>query len=631
MVLNLQTRTLSGGYRDTGVSNRGGARGRRSSLSPPNPNLYVRTNLATPQSHSSAPPASASLPMLPPLHSTISTTMPSSTGYVKQQQMQQRGSALGLNGSSIGSRRIVHTTPTPQEPPQQRHFFTTPRTSNVNVPGHATTSLEPSGIIASAGSGSLSGISSSDHGAMTTTDERNPPSTSMRGTAYDSIGDNNSGGNSSSVESYDEFADKVRSEMRRVSSDMLLDTSGRKTTMGGGNMSTSGRSPPLHVNVGSSSGGRQQWSRDSPRTVERNALLERTRVLEDELAQKDVDIISLHGERLRTEDVMDQCKRLEQLNGDLRLQLSDRDSQISELREQLRSMKDITDRTIASEKDGMEQTHKQDLERLEKEYEEALTKTVRENDDLQRLLSETENRAAEIRDEARNRDDEILELRDENDALRAENEAMRQLADVAENDVRMREVLIKELESDFEDAVNEKMRLETAIADKNENYKNLVEEKVQLDRDNAELRHELDSLMEEYDEMKQRMVLLNDVTDALECAVDEKQSALYAKDDAMNDLNALRDEMDGMQRALKTALAERETALAEHSELLREHTRMASTKESNVHMIETLTRQRDKMSDIIAKYQEEIRELEGEKTELKSQRDDLKEELICVL
>lgn len=626
----------------------------------------------------------------------------------------------------------------PPQPPQ--HFFNTPRGI-----------VNDSGMMATGGSDSITTWSRSE-------DSRNP-STENR---------------SSGGESYDDFSAKVRSEMRKVQADMRGGGIGSDVHVGHhprqvvhSNLpndppksvlkesmrplyprpaATSAVAEPLkgtqsnHCHDDQSIQNRRGTSKSShlfhdsqvphqndenesrrgdeyKQLVERNKqVVERNKILERELAEKDCEIASLHSERrggrLGEEHAMERNAHLEQRNKQQEQKLVGKDAEIAELTRQLQATEEAAQVTIASEKARAAQTHAQDLDTVEMEFEHALAVHTRENEILQKELVSMQTAIDEIiQDQTHDQMEEIHMLQKENEILRNENDDMKNIVDIAEQDVKLlekenedikhiadtaqqdvellrkenedmkhmadtaqqdvelRQRTLKELESDYEDVVKEKMRLETVAADKTNNYKHLLEEKIRHERDNEELKHEmhcmteeydmmkgrlvvmagmerdneelkdeLHCMTEEYDVMKGRLVLLAELSDALEVALDEKQNALVEKEDAIIGYNKLRNEQtilqcakESMIQALNAALAEKEDAIVQYNELMREHTMLQSTKDSKLHVTEMVTRQRDKMSIMMDKYQEEIEELKGQNVDLREQRDDLKEELICVL
>lgn len=193
--------------------------------------------------------------------------------------------------------------------------------------------------------------------------------------------------------------------------------------------------------------------------------------------------------------------------------------------------------------------------------------------------------------------------------------------------------------------------------------------KGQRNRDHKELEYELHCMTEERDVMKGRVVLLGETAEALEVALGEKQRVLLEKEEAVmesdklwNDYQTLLSVKDSVQQALTAAHVEKgdyEDLLREHTvlqseyeelrrehallqstrdvkvrehavleshydALRREHTILENTKDSKLQLMDTVTRQRDKMRG-------EIEELKRKKGDLQKQRDALRQELICVL
>mmetsp|Transcript_10861 Transcript_10861/g.23036 ORF Transcript_10861/g.23036 Transcript_10861/m.23036 type:complete len:721 (-) Transcript_10861:108-2270(-) len=627
---------------------------------------------------------------------------------------------------------------------------------------------------------SPTGMPQAGSGSITTVDESRHQVSSVRSVSRTGRDDSSRGGRLGDDDSYDDFSAKVRSEMRKVQSDMMGVVGGRGAggnpfrqelqpcLSNGGPSSAPLRSDPSYrptVVAAAPSSARAQVDRyhdepaiktsrgrdakgthvNTPGEIRNNEnekrraseeyykLIERNKKLERELAAKDSEIVSLHSERLGGEQDHRQVKgrnmQLEERNKDLEKKLTEKESKIEELEKEMKEVtrqlqytKEATQTTTHSseyEKARLAKTYARDLDALESEFEQALDEAVRENESLQKELATSRGVVGELQDKA----DELHQLRNENEVLRMENEKIKEMADIAEEDMALRERTMNEMEQDWETALREKERdYDDAMAEKNrlenevaglkeleveyekvvkekrdlepageelnklkidyavletenmhieENYHHLLEEKIRHERANEEIQEEFCCMREDYEDMKERVGLLDEMTEALEIALEEKQSALAEKEELILACDQLQDECKTLQRTiarsndsmvqevnaavaskeaalnatlaskeaeLNAALAAKEEAITqfknmvkEHTMLTKEHTKVLSTKDSAAHVAEITTRQRDKMGELVEKMQGEILELKSANRDLCEQRDDLKEELICVL
>ncbi len=102
---------------------------------------------------------------------------------------------------------------------------------------------------------------------------------------------------------------------------------------------------------------------------EYHKLIERVKDLEREVASKDSEIVSFHGERIGREQ---DHRHLRERNAELEKKLADKDAAIDELTRQLRSMEQDTrtaEGKMSSEKDRLANNYSRDLNNLESEYE----------------------------------------------------------------------------------------------------------------------------------------------------------------------------------------------------------------------------------------------------------------------
>ena len=132
------------------------------------------------------------------------------------------------------------------------------------------------------------------------------------------------------------------------------------------------------------------------------------------------------------------------------------------------------------------------------------------------------------------------------------------------------------------------------------------------------------STAEENDALRARLALLDE---ALEAALAEREDAEARRGTLEREHETLRREhaalwgaKEAMEREVRAAkrsaarapedaVADRGNAIERYDELSREHVRLRSSRDSELHLTEMIARQRDKMSTVVEKYQEELEEL----------------------
>ena len=115
------------------------------------------------------------------------------------------------------------------------------------------------------------------------------------------------------------------------------------------------------------------------------------------------------------------------------------------------------------------------------------------------------------------------------------------------------------------------------------------------------------------------------MTETLEVTVAEKEDATLRCSSLLGEQKVLKSTTESVAHALERALAEKNEAIDRYNELEREHADLRNATDSASQITDMMTQQ------MIDKYHDEIDELKRKNVEILRQRDELKEELICVL
>ena len=470
------------------------------------------------------------------------------------------------------------------QPMLQQHFFTTPRM----VVDYGTSPGDLGSTITKSQSYDM--------------DSRNPTATSyaIRNERDD----------------YDGFSSKVRDEMRRVQAEVRDHGATPPTTFFNGSSSSSTSSftkkhRPASSNVSVGSIHSFHHRDDDQRSVQSQRRYDK-----DSYSNAEEQIKRIEQEVANERRQREEHKHVLERNKQLKHELSTKDSEIAQLKRQLQDFNN----EIATKKDQVKQTYEQDLKNIEREYKQVLEETVAENESLQKeLLS-----AQRIIHEMENQTNEIQILRDDNSSIR-------KILAIAEQDVELTQRALTDIEVKYDKIVTENMRIETQYADMKMNYANLTEDKIEYERENTALTNELNDITEEHNSIKKRLRLLDRVTDELECALAEKDDAVMRCKALRENNTMLEIDIRSLKNGIRTAMAEKDEVLTKYNALERDHARLQGTKETESHLTGMVTKQRDKMGEMMERYMEEICELKSTNSTMLKERDDLKEELICVL
>ena len=285
-------------------------------------------------------------------------------------------------------------------------------------------------------------------------------------------------------------------------------------------------------------------------------------------------------------ELRNQLRSMEKANKDhLARELAKKDTEIEELKRQLSSAKEAAKDKMASEKAHLAQKHAQDLKEVERTYKNALAETVQENELLQEEFVVAQEQAQDAIDALVK--DHTQEIHLLNEALLNKNGSLKRECEMAEKQAELSRRMVDELTEALEIALNEK--------------EDAVNCCTSLQRENDRLQNSKEAMIRE-----------------LEVALAENDASLQkAKESATE--------------AVNVALAEKEETLSRYDDLLREHTMLQSTKESETHLADMIMKKSAMLGEMMEKYQVEIEKLKDTNNDLLNERDDLKEELICVL
>eukprot|EP00584_Thalassiosira_punctigera_P021853 CAMPEP_0172573874 /NCGR_PEP_ID=MMETSP1067-20121228/136416_1 /TAXON_ID=265564 ORGANISM="Thalassiosira punctigera, Strain Tpunct2005C2" /NCGR_SAMPLE_ID=MMETSP1067 /ASSEMBLY_ACC=CAM_ASM_000444 /LENGTH=897 /DNA_ID=CAMNT_0013366495 /DNA_START=465 /DNA_END=3158 /DNA_ORIENTATION=+ len=287
-----------------------------------------------------------------------------------------------------------------------------------------------------------------------------------------------------------------------------------------------------------------------------------------------------------------------------------------------------------------------DLKELEADYEILMKEKMRLETvatELEKLRMDhevvvRENKRLEVtvEDEKKNYHHLLEEkARHERESRDMENELYRLREDYDVEKERL--LLLDEMTEALEVALDEK---QNALAEKGDaivGYNQLQDEyrilQSTLENTKESMRAEYRILQSTLDSMRAENRILQSTLDSAKESM--KQELNLSKESMKREQESIK---QSMKRELNAAHARTEDAVAqykdlvrEHEALTKEHAKLQSTKDSSNHVTEMVTRQRDKMTSMVEKYQDEIDGLKRANRDLRGQRDDLKEELICVL
>ena len=188
--------------------------------------------------------------------------------------------------------------------------------------------------------------------------------------------------------------------------------------------------------------------------------------------------------------------------------------------------------------------------------------------------------------------------------------------------------MLDELTVALEVAIAEKedaVLLYNDLRDETRNYSNLVNDNIKFGRENMELKNELDSMVKENEVMKIRLALMDEMAESLEVTLAEKEDATLRCSSLLGEQKVLKTATESVTNALECALAEKNEVIDRCIDLERENTDLRNASDSASQLTDMMTQQ------LMDKYLDEIDELKRSNKEISKQRDELKEELICVL
>jgi len=340
-----------------------------------------------------------------------------------------------------------------------------------------------------------------------------------------------------------------------------------------------------------------------------NSSIQSQRAAEEtiERLQNEVDI-----ERQRDADY----NLVMQHNKELQQQLSAKDNEIAKLKRQLQS----ANHTIESTKTSITQTYTRDVNNIEQEYNAALKEVVDDNKRLQEELLSSQQVIHELHDQT----EELHKLQSVNANFKQVLKIAEKDVALASEDVESSQRKLDEIQSQNEHILTENMRIQTQYADIKENYKHLMEHKIQFEQENVVLSNELESVVEECKVMRSKLKLLDEVTDALENTVIEKDNVILKYERLQESHASLEMDVGSMKNDLRNTLKENDRIRSHYDELERKHARLQGTNKSDHYMTTLIEQQRDKMGAMVERYM-------NENTNILRERNELKEELICVL
>ena len=517
-----------------------------------------------------------------------------------------------------------------QQQRQRHYFFTTPR----QIP--TTTSDIPTRIGIGGEGDSVCGDNSviTTNTAIRSVDSRNDDASSVKRSVFRTerdadhhYQDVNSGGG-------DTFSEKVLGEMRRVQAAMRggsnnsVVSTGSSSIITGAIKSRAKKTPPASNKIGRLECLRQEFEKDYPHRETKGRKNERRDYLEQRL-------INEQTERYESE--------ISELKQQLRSMEQAADSEIAELKQQLRTMGQAADTEISDLKQRLRAIKREaDSEISELKQQLYTTRQVRESDitDLKQYIRVTDDEYASksallAETYARQMEDMEQKYKDafagsvaENDLLREEIHVLRE---EAENKLRLMESECENLKKISDIAEHNAELNQRAVRDVESKYEDLMMEKERLEK------------ME-----SKRLAMLDELTVALEVAIAEKEDAvlLYTdlRDETRNYSNLVNDNikfgrenmelkneldsmvkenevmkirlalMDEMAESLEVTLAEKEDATLRCSSLLGEQKVLKTATESVTNALECALAEKNEVIDRCI-------DLERENTDLRNASD----------
>ncbi len=649
-----------------------------------NKHLFVETQM-TPQA-STGTTVHRMPSELPPLHSSARPKRVSNGGG-KLATMTKEESEPIKHVVNISSQQAQ------EQQQRQRHFFTLPR------------QILTSGIptrIGVGGGDSVCGDSLITTNTIRSVDSRNDDAPSVKRSVFRTERDADA--DHHDVTGGDTFSEKVLGEMRRVQAAMR---GGNSVVSGSSSIASTIKSreekkPTVNHN-GRHELLRQELVNEYPRReakgrknerldyLEQRLINEQNERYESEISDLKQQLRSMeHAADSEIAELKQQLRTLGQaadteitdLKQRLRAMKREADSEISELKEQLRTTRQVaesditdlkhyirvTDDEYTTKSALMVETYARKMEGMERKYKDAFAGSVAENDLLREEIHS-------LQEEAENK----LRL------MESECENFKNRSDIAEQNAELNQRAVRDVESKYEGLMMEKERLErmerkrmamldemtvaleVAIAEKEDavllyndlrdetrNYSNLVNDNIQFGRENMELKNELesivsenevmksrlaiqfgrenmelknelDSIVRENEVMKSRLALMDQMTETLEVTLAEKEDATLRCSSLLGEQKVLKTATESVANALECALAEKNEVIDRCISLERANTDLRNASDSASQLTDMMTQQ------VMDKYLDEIDELKKSNKEISKQRDDLKEELICVL
>jgi chromosome segregation ATPase len=202
-------------------------------------------------------------------------------------------------------------------------------------------------------------------------------------------------------------------------------------------------------------------------------------------------------------------------------------------------------------------------------------------------------------------------LKKDLDKIERTNNALETELDGISQERNRLKAMLGEITNELEVAIDER---ENATSHYSTEMENLT---LSYEREIRDLKREFDVTNEELDVMKTRAALVHELTDSLELTLAEKEEATLSHGRLRIDL--------------RSALAETEEVVYQYSQLEKEHTKLQATKDSESHVAGLLRKQRDSLNARLEECLDEIENLRTAMSEISNERNDLKDDLICVL
>ena len=253
-------------------------------------------------------------------------------------------------------------------------------------------------------------------------------------------------------------------------------------------------------------------------------------------------------------------------------------------------------------------------ERENKALKKDLYEIERKNDALEKELdgiSQEHIRMRHLLEDSALYERENKALKKDLDETERKNNALEKELDGISQERNRMEAMLGEITNKLEVAIDEKENVTSHYSTKMENST------LSYEREIRDLKKEFDVTNEELNVMKTRAALVDELTVALEEALVEKEEATLS--------------LGRLKKDLRSALAETDEVVYKYNQLEMAHINLQAIKDSESHMVELLRKQRDSMNVRLEEYLDEIENLGTAMTEISNERNDLKDELICVL